>query len=140
MKTILVDLNIILDYLEDREGCDKAGEILAMCFQKELKGYVCAHEITTLSYYLWKTRKNRTENMKIISRILEVFDVIETDKTVLEKAVLSNNRDFEDAVIIESAKLRKVDCIITRNIKDFKNSPIPVMAPEEYLVQIKSNK
>ena len=133
MKTILVDLNIILDYLEDREGSDKAGEILTKCFQREVRGYVCAHEITTLAYFLLKTRKDRTGNMKIISRILQIFDVIETDKAVLEKAVLSNIADFEDAVIVESAVMKKADCIITRNIKDFKNSPIPAMPPEEYL-------
>jgi len=133
MKTILVDLNIILDYLEDRDGCEKAGELFAKCFQRKLKGYVCAHEITTLSYYLWKTHKNRTENMKIISRIMQIFDVIEIGKKILEKSVLSNITDFEDAVIVESAIEKKVDCIITRNKKDFINSPIPVMLPEEYL-------
>jgi len=134
MKTILVDLNIILDYLEDRDGCEKAGELFAKCFQKKLHGFVCAHEITTLSYYLGKIRKNRSENMKIISRILQMFDVIEINKTILESAVLSNIADFEDAVIVESAKVKKLGCIITRNIRDFKNSRIPAMLPEEYLV------
>jgi len=136
MKTILIDLNIILDYLQDRDGCEKAGELFAKCFQGKLKGYVCAHEITTLAYFLGKTRKNRTENMKIISRILQIFDVIEIDKTILEKAVLSNITDFEDAVIVESAKEKKIDSIITRNIKDFKNSQIPAVTPEEYLARL----
>jgi len=135
MKTILVDLNIILDYLEDREGCEKAGELIARCFQKKIRGYVCAHEITTLSYYLTKNRKNRIDNMKIISRILHIFDVIEIGKTILEKAVLSNITDFEDAVIVESAIAKNIDYIVTRNIKDFKNSPVPVMLPEEYLIR-----
>ena len=133
MKTILVDLNIILDYLENRNGCEKAEELLAKCFRKELKGYVCAHEITTLSYYLGKSRKNRTENLQIISRILQIFDVIEICKSILEKAVLSNITDFEDAVIVESAKVKKISYIITRNIKDFKNSQIPAILPEEFL-------
>ena len=134
MKTILVDLNIILDYLEDRNGCEKAGELFSKCVRKELKGYICAHEITTLAYFLNKTRKNRTENIRIISQILQIFDVIEIDKKILEKAVLSNIADFEDAVIVESAIIKKVKCIITRNIKDYKNSLIPAMLPEEYLV------
>jgi len=136
MKTILVDLNIILDYLEDREGCDKAGELFAKCFQKKIKAYICAHEITTLSYYLGKYHKNRTENLKIISRILQIFDVIEINKVILEGAVLSGITDFEDAVIVESAKVKKIDYIITRNTKDFKNCPIPVMLPQEYLARV----
>jgi len=138
MKTILIDLNIILDYLEDRDGCEKTGELFAKCFQRKLKGYVCTHEITTLSYYLEKIRKNRTENIKIISRIMQIFEVIEINKTILESAALSNIIDFEDAVVIESAKIKKVDCIITRNIKDYKNNPIPVMLPQEYLAGMSS--
>jgi len=133
MKTILVDLNIILDYLEDRNGSEKAGELFAKCFLGEIKGYVCAHEITTLSYFLGKYRKNRSGNMKIISRIMQIFDVIEINKEILNKAVLSNITDFEDAVIAESAKEKKIDYIITRNKKDFRNSPVPSMLPEEYL-------
>ena len=133
MKTILVDLNVILDYLLNRDGCENAEELLAKCFRKELNGFVCAHEITTLSYYLEKTCKDRTENLKIISRIMQIFDVIEIDKAILEKAVFSNITDFEDAVIVESAKMKKIDCIVTRNIKDFRNCPILVMLPEEYL-------
>ncbi|MCL2381389.1 MAG: PIN domain-containing protein [Treponema sp.] len=133
MKTILVDLNIILDYLEERGGCERAGELIAKCFQGELKGYVCAHEITTLAYFLGKTRKKRTENMNVISRILQIFDVIEINKPILEKAVLSTIADFEDAVIVESAIAKKIGCIVTRNTRDFKNSPVPAMPPEEYL-------
>ena len=133
MKTILIDLNIILDYLEDREGCENAGEIFSKCFLGKLKGYVCAHEITTLSYFLGKIRNSRTENIKIISGIMQIFEIIETNKAILETALLSNITDFEDAVIVESAKIRKVDYIITRNIKDFKSSPVPAMLPEEYL-------
>ena len=135
MKTILVDLNIILDYLEDRDGCEKAAELFAKCFLGELKGYVCAHEITTLSYFLGKNRKNRAGNKKIISRIMQIFDVLEIGKSILEKAILSNITDFEDAVIVESAKIKRVDYIITRNIRDFKNSPIPAMLHEEYLTR-----
>jgi len=135
MKTILVDLNIILDYLEDRDGGDKAGELFTKCFRKELTGYVCAHEITTLAYYLEKYHKNKAENLKIISRILQIFEVIEINKTILEKAVMSNITDFEDAVIVESAKEKKINCIITKNIKDFKNCQLQVMLPQEFLAR-----
>ena len=135
MKSILVDLNIILDYLEDRNGCERAGELFAKCFKEEIKAYVCAHEITTLSYYLGKIRKSRNENMKIIFRILQIFDILEINKKILEKALISNIADFEDAVITESAKAKKISYIITRNIKDFKNSSVTAMLPEEYLAR-----
>jgi len=134
MKTILIDLNIIIDFLDDRTGSEKAGELFTKCLRNEIKGYVCAHEITTLAYFLEKSGKNKNERRKIISKILFLFDVIEIGKSLLEKAVFSNITDYEDAVIVEAAKEKKMDCIIARNIKDFKNSSVPVLLPEDYLL------
>jgi predicted nucleic acid-binding protein len=133
MKTILLDLNIILDYLNKRDGHEKALEIVIRCCLGKVKGYVCAHEITTLSYFLEKEHKDRGTNIKIISGILKMFEIIEINKTILERALLSNINDYEDAVIVESANEKNVDLIITKNIKDFKNSVKKVLTPEEYL-------
>ncbi|MDR3238213.1 MAG: PIN domain-containing protein [Spirochaetia bacterium] len=138
MKTILIDLNIILDYLQEREGYEKALDIIVQCWRKKVKGYVCAHEITTLSYFLTKMSKNRDKNIKIISTILELFEIIEINKPILKKALLSNIGDYEDAVIVESAKEKRIDYIITKNTKDFKNSQIKILMPEEYLATILS--
>jgi predicted nucleic acid-binding protein len=133
MKTILVDLNIIIDYLNKREGHEKALELIIQCCLKKTKGYVCAHEITTLAYFLQKENKNRNKNVKIISGILKMFEIIEINKALLEKALLSNINDYEDAVVVESAKARNIDYIITKNTKDFKNSQITPLLPGEYL-------
>ena len=133
MKTILIDLNIILDYLNKREGHEKALEIIIQCCLKKIKGFICAHEITTLSYFLEKESKDKNKNIKIISGILEMFEIIEINKTILEKALLLNINDYEDAVIVTSASEKGIKYIITKNIKDFKNSQIKVLLPEEYL-------
>jgi predicted nucleic acid-binding protein len=134
MKTILIDLDVILDYLNKREGHEKVLEIIIQCCLKNVQGYVCAHEITTLSYFLEKENNDRKQNTKIISGIIKMFEIIELNKVLLEKALFSNSTDYEDAVIIESAKDKNIDYIITKNIKDFKNSPIRVLRPEEYLM------
>jgi predicted nucleic acid-binding protein len=133
MKTILIDLNIILDYLNKREGHEKALEIIIQCCLKKVKGYICAHEITTLSYFLEKESKDKNRNIKTISGILKMFEIIEINKTILERSLLLNIHDYEDAVIVESASEKGINYIITKNIKDFKNSPIKVLLPEEYL-------
>jgi predicted nucleic acid-binding protein len=133
MKTILIDLNIIIDYLDKRSGHEKALEIIIQCCLKKVKGYLCAHEITTLSYFLGKNVKDRTKNIKIISVLLKIFEIIGINKTILEKALFSDMSDYEDAVIEMSAKEKNIDYIITRNIKDFKKSQIKSLLPEEYL-------
>jgi predicted nucleic acid-binding protein len=134
MKTILIDLNVILDYLNKRDGHEKALEIVIQCCLKKVKGYVCAHEITTLAYFLEKENRNNNKNRKIITKILKMFEIVETNRILLEKALASNMDDYEDAFIVESAKEKNIDYIITRNIKDFKHSPIKALLPEEYVI------
>jgi predicted nucleic acid-binding protein len=64
---------------------------------------------------LEKENKDRNKNIKIISGILKIFEIIEINKAILEKALLANINDYEDAVIVESAKEKNVDYIITKN-------------------------
>ena len=52
-------------------------------------------------------------------------------------ALSSETTDFEDAVMIETASRSHVDCIVTRNQKDYKKSSIPVFNPSEFLQQLK---
>ena len=44
--------------------------------------------------------------------------------------------DFEDAVLEQAALLSGAEAIITRNAKDFSNSPVKVLDPKQFLVQI----
>ena len=55
------------------------------------------------------------------------------DKNIINSAVLSDIKDFEDAVQILACKKDNIDLIITRNKKDFKNKWIKVQTPDEYL-------
>ena len=52
MKKVLIDLNIILDFLNKRNFHEEAANIINMCVEKKLFGFIAAHEITTLSYFL----------------------------------------------------------------------------------------
>jgi predicted nucleic acid-binding protein len=134
MKSITLDLNILLDFLFKREGHEKAAEIFECCANGKARGFVCAHEITTLSYFLNKEIKNRSRVIKTISVILKRFTVIEINEKLLHRALISEIVDFEDAVIEVSSKEKNVDYIVTRNTKDFKKSQIKAITPEEYLV------
>ena len=60
MIKILIDLNIILDFLNKRNFHVEAAQLINMCVEKKISGYICAHEVTTLSYFLLKEQKDRT--------------------------------------------------------------------------------
>jgi predicted nucleic acid-binding protein len=129
MKTILVDLNVILNYLFEREGWEKAEAVLTACHRKQIDGWVSAHEITTLAYFLEKKNPDRGQTRKTLSRILDIFSVADIDKATLLNALYSETDDYEDAVIIEAAVKIGADCIVTNNIRDFTGSPIPAECP-----------
>jgi hypothetical protein len=86
-----------------------------------------------------KNIKERNKIIKILSGLLKIFEIVEINKTILEKSLFSNLSDYEDAVIETSAKEKNIDYIITRNIKDFKKGQIKALLPEEYLAMKSTN-
>jgi predicted nucleic acid-binding protein len=133
MKNIIIDINIFMDFLFKRQGHESVVEIFKLCIKGTINGFICAHEITTLCYFLDKTEKDKSKIKKVISGLMKRFTVIEINIELLNKALNSKIDDFEDAVIEVSAIDRNVDYIITRNIQDFKKSIIPAKTPDELL-------
>ena len=60
-----------------------------------------------------------------------MFDVTDVNASVLSAAVALGWKDFEDAVTAAAGRASRCDAIVTRNPRDFKNSPIQVLAPQE---------
>ena len=128
---VLFDTNIILDVLQNRQPhAQAATQLFARVEHKQIKGYVCATTITTIFYLASKAIGADTAK-KQIKLILELFDVAQVDKSVLLAAIQADFGDFEDAVLYKAAQYANIDCIVTRNIKDFKQSKLPVYLPAE---------
>ena len=135
MKKVLIDINVLLDFLVQREFHEIAAEIVDLCFENHLEGYLCAHEVTTMSYFLDKHHRDPAGLKTILTTILDGFRIIPADATVFRNALLSSLTDFEDAVIETSAYAHELDCIITRNIADFRRSRVPALLPEAFMLE-----
>jgi hypothetical protein len=71
---------------------------------------------------------------EILYNLTEFITIIEINESIIKKALKSKYKDFEDAIqIITSYSIDKMDCIVTRNIKDFKDAEIPVFTPDELI-------
>ncbi|WP_321991473.1 PIN domain-containing protein [Marispirochaeta aestuarii] len=138
MKKVLIDLNIILDFLSKRDDHEAALAVYDLCIKKKIKGYVSSHEITTLSYFLEKEKYPILKRNKIINHLLDNLSVLAANATILRKALESEIVDYEDAVIDELALHEKVDFIITRNIKDFGKSSNDVITARESIEYLES--
>ena len=135
MKKVLIDLNIILDFLNKRNFHEEAANIINMCVEKKLFGFIAAHEITTLSYFLLKEKKDKNKAADIISALLDMFNIIPIDEKILREALFSPVKDYEDAVIEVSAVKNSIDYIISRNLGDFKSARVQVFTPEQFFIK-----
>ena len=136
MKKIFLDTNIILDFLGEREGFYEASaKIMTLADKKKIQVYTSPSSISNVFYVLAKY-----ENSKIALEKIRKFKLLCSmsvmDDEVVEKAIHSNFKDFEDAMQYFSALASNCNIIITRNEKDFKNAMILVMNAESYLLSL----
>jgi len=128
---ILLDTNIVLDLLMDRMPfSDSAVELFSKVEDGTIIGYLCGTTITTV-YYLASKTLGAARAQEEIRKLLSLFEVAPVNRLVLESALVVDFNDFEDAVIHEAACHVGADAIVTRNLKDFKKSRIPVYTSEE---------
>lgn len=138
MDNILLDTDVVLDFFFDRKPfSEDAAQILTMCENKLITGYVTAVALSNIYYILRKTAKHEKviDNLK---RLLDIIDVATTDRSAVLDALYSEFNDFEDALQNFSAQhSNDIRIVITRNTKDYKTSTLSIMTPETYLKTIK---
>lgn len=135
---LFLDANVILDLILKRQPFfDNIAKIVTVAENKNYKLCISSVTFVNVNYIACKfaDKKNVLESLKML-RI--VFDILSVSETEIDKALYSKFNDFEDAVQHYCALKYNCNYIITRDLKDFKNSEITVMTPTEFLVSIKS--
>lgn len=137
MQKVFLDVNIVIDFLGERDNFYKpAAKVLTLADKKKIKVYTSATSIST-TYYLLAKYENTKIALEKIRRFKMLSSIAIMDDEVIEKAMNSDFKDFEDAMQYYSAIASNCDLIITRNEKAFKNALIPVMNAESYLQTLK---
>ena len=131
--TVLVDLNIILDVLHNRQPFyDESARVVDSVARREVTGLLAAHSVTTLFYVLNRFR-NRETATAAITGLLDAFSIATVDDVVIRKALSWGWPDFEDAVQMAAALSAGVDYLITRNPRDFQEGIVPIVNPGAFL-------
>lgn len=137
---VLFDTNIILDVLLDRQPFSEgAAQLMSMVESSEMQGFLCATTVTTIHYLMAKSLGAKSA-IKHIRLLLSLFEIAPVNRVVVENALECNFSDYEDAVIVEAARHAGLEYIITRNIKDFKKSSMPVYTPSGFIQVLTSLK
>ncbi len=137
MKNIFVDTNIIIDLLADRKPFSKFAIIIFnKAENKSVNLYTSSHSIAT-AYYLLKKYIDEKSLREIIYSLLDYIHVIPIDINIIKRGLKSMHKDFEDALqILSAGTISKIECIVTRNIKDYKSSDIIAITPDELVHKI----
>ena len=130
---VLIDGNIILDVLQNREPhADASSKVWKLCETNLVEGYVSALTFADMVYVM---RKELTPEKihEVLKKLALIFHFTELSISDMEKAAGMMWNDYEDAVQAATAERIRAAAIVTRNIKDYQRSKIPAFTPAEFL-------
>ena len=130
----MIDTNVVLDVLLQREPFFQASyEVMKRSALEQVEGFVSATAATDIFYLLRKAMKDSKaakDSLEKLSQLVCFADALGED---VHAALASSMPDFEDALLSAIAERCRMDCIVTRNTADFRNSPVKALSPQEFL-------
>lgn len=131
---VLFDTCVIIDGLQQREPfCKEANQLFFAVGNKIITGLITAKSMADIHYLTHKNLHNENATRTLLKNLVSVFYVLDTTSNDCFNALSSPIKDYEDAIMAETAERENVDCIVTRNKKDYTNTEVRVLLPEELL-------
>ena len=134
MNTVLIDSDVLLDFFYDHPVFGPpATSILRLCESGQIIGYVTPVILSNV-YYILRKGSSHARVISKLSQLLSITRVLTMDEKATIQALNSKFKDFEDALQNYAAELNgKIEVIVTRNLKDYKESELLIMPPNDYL-------
>ena len=136
MKKVFVDTNVLLDILLERTPwANDAAVLFSMADRKEIELLCCSLSFSTAIYLMQRFKYTRKEIVSKLSIIKSICTVTTVNEAVIDRMLQSDFNDLEDAIQYYSALAFGAEAIVTRNIKDFAASKIPVVSPHDFCIK-----
>ena len=133
---LFIDGNILLDVLQKREPHYRDSSMIwKLCETGKDIGYVSTLSFCNLVYVM-RRELTPAEIRDVLKKLFLIFHFVEVKPSDLEKAAEKKWSDCEDAVQCVSAERGDADYIITRNVRDYRESSVPALTPSEYLMRL----
>lgn len=131
---VLIDTNIVIDALTSREPWNEHAEkIFLMAANNIVEMYITASSATDIYYLIRKNLHNTEAARRIMGKLYSLVGILEVKSEDLIDALASPITDYEDAVVEQVARRSDMDCIVTRNQKDYEAGLIQVFSPENII-------
>ncbi|MDB6056129.1 MAG: hypothetical protein JWN25_3652 [Verrucomicrobiales bacterium] len=137
---IFLDSDVALDHLSDRQPfAEYAHRLFALAELGEITICLSSLSFSNL-YYILRKLKGHADTLTLLADLKKLVRVSSVSESEIQAALSSNFRDFEDAIQHFSAVAEgEILAIVTRNKVDYLNSQVPVLSPEEFLLNQKSH-
>jgi predicted nucleic acid-binding protein len=133
MDKLYIDSDIILDLILEREPYFKCAlELFTLIEEDKIKGFVSPLIFANLFYILRKAY-SRLFALQVLQRLKTLLTIVPINEHIIEIALFSSFKDFEDAIQYYSALESRLTYLITRNKNDYKESGLIICSAGEYL-------
>lgn len=131
---IMIDTNVVMDVLLKREPFFQASyEVMKQSALEQAEGFISAAAATDIFYLLRKVLKDKQAAKDSLEKLMQLVGFADALGEDMNAALASNMTDFEDALVSAIAARCRMDYIITRNTRDFRESPVKALTPQEFL-------
>ena len=127
---VLIDSDVLLDVALAREPHVSASAAVLEWAEAGGQAAVAWHSLTNCSYLLKGGRP-------LLKKLLEFIEVAPVKTADARNALRLPMSDVEDAFQAAAAQSWKADFIITRNLPDYRKSPVPAISPMDFLERVK---
>lgn len=130
----LIDTNIVIDALTAREPWNESAEkIFLMTANIIVDMYITASAATDI-YYLIRKHLHNTETAKqVMGKLYSLTGILEVKEEDCVDALASPITDYKDAVVEQVARRSDMECIVTRNQKDYEAGSTKIFLPEDFI-------
>jgi predicted nucleic acid-binding protein len=129
---VFIDSDIILDLIQERENYSDAVRLFSLIEENKVAGYVSPLIFANLFYILRKQDSNKFA-LQVLTRLKALLHILTINEKIIELALSSGFKDFEDALQFYSALEANLEYLITRNKADYKKTGIIICNAREYL-------
>ena len=130
---IFIDANVLLDVALARPGLYEASrEALSKCGGDENASFVAWHTLSNV-YYILRKQKDHDRAIAFLQDLLHWAQVVAVSHGNAVRAFEYGLGDFEDALQLSAGEACAADVILTRNLADFRDSPIRACSPDDFI-------
>ena len=133
---ILIDTDVLIDVaLDRRPHADTAVDLLDRVEQGLRKACIAWHTVSNF-YYLVRPSRGGVSAREFVVELTGFVEIAETNTDSIRYAASLPVPDFEDAMQVAAARACGADRIVTRNLRNFRRSPIPAISPQDALTEL----